>query len=352
MSAVLIGTPGAITPAGQFPLSNVVVAPDYYSYEGNWLFCAFAQSDILAARIGFGRGKMDWRDYGLEAAPISANAFFSRIEIITSQGIYAYLSADSDSGQSLQSNPTVLDLRFSHGQRDLIRLFGWPITRWQFQNPEGTLRADLTVQLNQLTVWPDFVMPNNIFGVSVGSAAVSGSVCIEGKSAAVDGSAVFDHPRIVVQRNAVPPFGWYLYSPIQFARGIQLACYYSEDGIGQRDEIYSAGMMVWKDGKGHWMPESRVSNLKLDSDGLPVQWETQLKGENSSASFSVKVRPLPLARGWGDADPSKTAGKYVAYPLLMEAEGEAELPSQKLRLEQGRGIAEFLVRKGLQPKFP
>jgi len=351
-SAVLLGRPGTFTPAGQFPTSNVIIDAERYSYEGNWLFCTFAQSDILAARIGFGRGKMDWRDYGLEAAPISVNALFSRIEIITSQGIYAYFSSDPDVGKSLSSSPTGLDLRLSRGQQDLIRMSGWPATRWEFQNPEGTLAADLTVQMDQLTVWPDFLMPNNIFGLSVGSATVGGNVCIDGQRIPVAGTAVFDHPRIVVQPNAVEPFGWYLYAPIQFADGIQLACYYSEDGTGQRDDIYSAGMMVSRDGEGHWLAGCQVSNLTLDSEGQPLQWQTQLRADGCSAFFSAKIRQLLLVRGWGDADPSRTPGKYVAYPLLMEVEGEAEFQGQRVRLEQGRGIAEFLVRKGFQPRFP
>src|SRR5258705_11320254 len=130
-SAVLLGRPGIITPAQEFPISNIVIAADRYSYEGNWLFCTFAQSDIVAARIGFGRGKMDWRDYGLEDAAMSANALFSRIEIITSQGIYAYLSSDPDAGKSLALSPIGLDLRLSQGRQDSIRMSGWPTTRWQ-----------------------------------------------------------------------------------------------------------------------------------------------------------------------------------------------------------------------------
>ncbi|MBM3800988.1 MAG: hypothetical protein FJW26_01625 [Acidimicrobiia bacterium] len=351
-SCVLLGRPGTIASAEEFPISNVMIDADRYSYEGNWLFCTFTQSDIVAARIGFGRGKMDWRDYGIESAPISANALFSRIEVITSQGIYAYFSSDPDAGKALASSSTGLDLRLRNGQQDLIRISGWPVMHWQFQNPEGTLTTDLTVQIKQMTVWPDFVMPNNTFAVSVGSAVVSGSVCIEGETQFVVGTVVFDHPRIVVQPNAVAPFGWYLYAPIQFSNGIQLACYYSEDGSGQRDDIYSAGMLVWKDGNSRWLAECQVSNLKLDSDSQPVQWETQLRSDGCSASFSAKIRQLPLVRGWGDADPSRTQGKYVAYPLLMEVEGEGVFESQQVRLEQGRGIAEFLVRKGFQPTYP
>lgn len=351
-SSVLLGRPGTITPTGEFPISNLIIDTERYSYEGNWLFCTFTQSDIVAARIGFGRGKMDWRDYGIESAPVSANALFSRIEVITSQGIYAYFSSDPEAGEALASSPASVDLRLRDGQQDLIRISGWPVMRWQFQNPETTLTTDLTVQLKQMTVWPDFVMPNNTFAVSVGSALVRGSVCIEGEPRSVAGTAVFDHPRIVVQPNSVATFGWYLYAPIQFSDEIQLACYYSEDGTGQRDDIYSAGMLVWKDGNGRWLADCQVSNLKLDSDGQPLEWETELRGDGCSASFSAKIRQLPLVRGWGDADPSRTQGKYVAYPLLMEVEGEGVFEGQQVRLEQGRGIAEFLVRKGLQPRFP
>ncbi len=293
---------------------------------------------------------MDWRDYGLDEAPISENSLFIRIEIITARGIYAYLSSDPNSGQALHSSATGLDIQLSQGHRDLIRIAGWPVMHWQFQNVEGTLGVDLRVTLNQLTVWPDFLMPNNTFGVSVGSAAVVGQVLIEGKTTSVAGAAVFDHPRIVVQPNQVAPFGWYLYSPIRFSDGTQLACYYAEDGFGQRDEIYSAAMMVWN-GEGHWLADCQASKLKLDTDGLPVQWENRLSGEGCSASFSVNICQLPLVRGWGEADPSRERSKYVAYPLLMEVEGEAQLHGKKVRLEDGSGIAEFLVRRGLQPRF-
>ncbi len=193
-------------------------------------------------------------------------------------------------------------------------------------------------------------MPNNTFGVSVGSAAVSGRVAdrrgdhVGGRSGRVRSSA---HRGAAESRGSV----WMvslLADPI--SDGTQLACYYAEDGVGQRDEIYSAAMMV-RDGKGHWLADCQVSNLKLDTDGLPVQWETHLSGEGCSASFSVKIRQLPLVRGWGEADPSRARGKYVAYPLLMEVEGEAQLQGRKVRLEDGSGIAEFLVRQGLQPRF-
>jgi hypothetical protein len=351
-SAVMTGRPGAFRRPEEFPLSNVVIAPDRYSYEGNWLFCSFNHSELLGVRVGFGRGRIDWRDYGLDEAPMTESALFSRVEVITTKGIHAYLFSSSTAGGKVRLVPDRFEIQFEEDGRQLFHLSGWPNMRWKFQNPEGSLRVDLSAELDGMLVWPDCVLPRNTFGMCLGTSQVEGIVHIEGKDLSVKGSGIFDHPRIQVEENNVPPFGWYLYSPVQFADGTQLACYYSQDGVGERDSIYSAAVLILADGKACWLGDCKVVNLKLDPDGLPVQWETLLSGEGAEISLRVKICQLPFLQGWGDADASKAQGKYVAYPLLMEVEGAAEFRCQMVRLEQGRGIAEFLVRKGLQPKFP
>jgi hypothetical protein len=111
-------------------------------------------------------------------------------------------------------------------------------------------------------------------------------------------------------------------------------------------------MAVLKNGKPYWMSNCEISQLRLDEEGLPLAWNTHLQGEGCSASFSVSIRQLPLKQGWGAADPSVTEGKYVAYPLLMNVEGEAKFDSETEVLRDGYGIAEFLVQQGLKPKFP
>ena len=155
----------------------------------------------------------------------------------------------------------------------------------------------------------------------------------------------------MIQENSVTPFGWYLYSPMRFVDGTQLACYYSEDGTGQCDSVYSAGLIKLPAGRACWLADCKVTNLELDSDGLPVRWETLLRGEGTQVSLQVKIRELPLLRGWGDADPAKLKGKYVAYPLLMEVDGEARILNEGIHLDHRSGIAEFLLRKGHQAKF-
>jgi hypothetical protein len=328
------------------------MAPNLYSYEGNWLFCSFDHSELLAARVGFGRGKMDWRDYGLDEAPATENALFWRVEVVTAEGIFAHLSSSPTAGQSVRVASDRMEVRFDEGGSELIHLSGWPNIRWRLRNPQGSLSVDLSAQLEGMLVWPDCLLPRNTFGMCLGTARVEGTVHIQGREFSVEGSGIYDHPRILVQKNAVAPFGWYLYSPVQFANGSQLACYYSQDSTGQRDSVYSAALFTLPGGKAWWLQDCDVLNFKLDDDGLPLQWETLLRGKETQISLSAKIRQLPLLQGWGEADPERTQGKYVAYPLLMEVEGEAELEGERVQLERGQGIAEFLVRKGLQPKLP
>ena len=351
-SAVLTGRPGVFRRPEEFPISNVVIAPDRYSYEGNWLFCSFNHPDLLGARVGFGRGRIDWRDYGLDEAPMTENALFCRVEVVTAKGIYAYLSSSSTSGQNVRLVPDRIDVQFEADGNQLIHLTGWPKMHWKFRNPQGTLCVDLWAQVDGMLVWPDCVLPRNTFGMCLGTCRVKGNVHIEGGDFSVQGSGIFDHPRIQVEENKVAPFGWYLYSPVQFADGTQLACYYSQDGVGEPDLIYSAALLTSADGKACWLGDCKVVNLRLDADGLPVQWEILHGGEGTQVSLRVKIRQIPFLRGWGDAAPAKGQGKYVAYPLLMEVEGEARILNEHNPLQHGRGIAEFLVRKGLQPRFP
>src|SRR5262245_16574661 len=181
---------------------------------------------------------------------------------------------------------------------------------------------------------------------------VEGVVHIEGRAVSVDGSGIFDHPRILLRENKVASFGWYLYSPVRFGNGTQLACYYSEDGNGERDSVYSAASLVLPGGGAYWLGDCNVVNLEVDTDGLPVRWVTLLRGDGIEGSLRMSVRQLPLLRGSGDADPATIQGKYVAYPLLMEVEGDARILDERIHLDRGSGIEEFLLRKGYQAKFP
>ncbi|MEW5979008.1 MAG: hypothetical protein AB1898_24705 [Acidobacteriota bacterium] len=350
-SRYMQGRPGQLVAPDSFAASNVRLSPAKYSYEGDWLFCSFKDAEWRAARIGFGRGKLDWTDYGVDDLPIADNALFWRVELIGRQGIYAFVSSDPSQGDGLASNEATLQVKFEQSGERLFQIEGWPDARWEFQSPGGALQVRLQVQPQKLAVWPDFVMPNNTFSMCLGSCRLGGTMVVEGGRQAVEGWGVFDHPRIVVEKNAVPPFGWYLYAPLCFSCGTQVISYYSQDGLGSKDRHYSMGFVTDTQGTAHWLTDHRVTQLKVGESDLPLSWSAELTGEEASVSYQARILDVPMIRGWGNANlPGK--GKYPGYPLLMEAEGECRIRGHRRKLENGGGICEFLVRKNLQPRYP
>jgi len=345
-SALMIGRPGELMSPDSFPASNVIMVRELYSYEGNWLSCSFPQQDIPAARLGFGLGKFDWADYGL-AQPVSPDALFYRIEVLTPEGLYACIVADESKGAAVESDAGRMDIRLRQDGHAWFRVAGWPEMEWHFESPDAALGADLAVSPHHVVLWPDMVMPRNTFALCLASCVVKGTVSISGRRVAVNGFGFYDHPRIVVQAHSAPPFGWYLYAPLRFADGTLVVSYYCEDGLGRKDAVYSAGVLVSPDGTSAWLPHSQVRRLQIDDANLPAGWEAQLGSDRISITYRVKVKKPRLAQGWGDA-----AGEYPAFPLLMQAEGECWSSSGARPLRGGSGIAEFVVRAGYQPQYP
>ncbi len=353
-SALMIGPVAAMLPVGEFPFENVLLDRDRYSYEGNWLFSTFDQADILATRIGFGLGRFHWEDYGLEAQPDSESSapISYRLEVITQAGVHACLYSDQQKGMAVRSDIKSIEINFCDNTSELFNLHGWPQMSWQFRNPDASIVAELQLGLIKMAVWPDCMMPNNTFSMCIGVGTVSGAISLEGKRVEVAGGGVYDHPRVVVGPNDVPPFGWYLYSPLRFPDGTFIVSYYAEDGLGKKDEHYSTGFLILPDGTCRWLNSAQIRRLDLGKDDLPVGWEAQLSGEGVTISYRTRIVGLSLVRASGLSDLDNQSGKYLAFPLLMETEGECKIDSVTKVLERGSGIAEFLVRKGYQPAFP
>ncbi len=351
-SSLMIGPVAEMLPVGKFPFENVLLARDRYSYEGNWLFSTFDHPDILAARIGFGLGQFHWEDYGLEAQPDSSAPISYRVEVITQAGVHACLISDQEKGVSVRSNSSAMEIKFHENQSEWFNLHGWPQMRWQFRSPDTSIVAELQVDLKNMAVWPDCVMPNNTFSMCIGVGTVSGAISLGGKRDEVSGGGVYDHPRVVVRPNAVPPFGWYLYSPLRFPGGTFVVSYYAEDGYGKKDKPYSTGFMSLPDGSCRWLKFAQISRLDLGKDDLPVGWESQLRGDGVTVSYRTRIIDLSLVRSSALSDRNQDSGKYLAFPLLMETEGEYTIGGVTKALERGSGIAEFLVRKGYHPVFP
>jgi hypothetical protein len=345
-SALMVGPVAQLAEPANFPFENVLINRDRYSYEGNWLFCSFDQPDVLAARIGFGLGRFHWQDYGLEPQDVTVPVAY-RLEVITPEGVVRpCLYSDPHLGSTVCSDPSSMDVRFRAGGADLFAVRGWPEIEWKFRSPDGAVAADLRLALKNMALWPDCIMPNNTLAMCIGVGRISGTFSFGDRVVEVSGGGVYDHPRVVVQSNEVAPFGWYLYAPLRFPDGSFVVSYFAEDGLGVKSVPYSTGFLTLPDGSSRWLRDVQVRGLKFDADGLPVAWETQLRGEGVAISYRTRVVPT------GCVGTPGAAGKYLAFPILMDAEGECSIDDEIVRLERGSGIAEFLARKGYQPVYP
>ena len=351
-SALMTGPVAELLPAGEFPIENVLLARDKYSYEGNWLFCNFDRSDIRAARIGFGLGRFHWEDYGLEAQPTAFAPVSYRVEVITETGVHACIFSDPEKGTHVRSDLTLMKIEFSENHQVRFNLSGWPQMHWRFQSRDAFIQVHLLLELKNMAVWPDCIMPNNTFSMCIGVGVVSGSISLGGKEVKVTGGGVYDHPRVVVQPNAVPPFGWYLYSPLRFSDGSYIVSYYAEDGLGAKDDLYSTGFFSSPDRICRWVESAQIRRLTFGKDGLPASWEAQLEGQGVSITYRTRIANLSLVHSPSLPDSDRPSGKYLAFPLLMESEGKCRVDGKVKTLRGGSGIAEFLVRKGHHPVFP
>ena len=343
-SALMAGNPGEILAANSFPVENLIMNPGRYTYEGNWLFCSFPGCEIRAARLGFGQGGFRWEDYGLEPAAGSGIPFAYRLELITPTGVEACLLSTEYPAHPVVSSPERIDIAFRQNGTDLFRIAGWPRMRWLFGSPDNGMSAELEVTAESVTVWPDCVMPHNTFSMAIGTCRIEGVFRRNGGETPVSGSGFYDHPRVLVEDNRdAPPFGWYLYAPVSFADGCTLAGYHAEDGTGRCDAQYSRAFFTAPGGIRRWLDRLRVRNLRFDADGLPCGWEMDAEGAGAGIHCAVHAEPLACIR------PST---RYLAFPILMSVEGELVEGASRVPLQQGSGIAEFLVRKGYEPNYP
>jgi hypothetical protein len=348
-----MGPAGRIISASEFSHDNLIMARDRYSYEGNWLFCTFDQLDFLGARLGFGLGKFHWQDYGIETGSAPLNPIAFRLEVITSVGVHACLFSDNELGTAVTSESSSMDVRFHDDGEELFRLQGWPQMSWNFKSPDGSIGADLQVTPHRMVVWPDCLLPNNTFSMCIGTCDVTGTVFLESREIKVSGGAVYDHPRVLVRPHDVPSFGWYLYAPLRFPDGTFLVSYYLEDGLGQKDEDYSAGFLVLPDQSNRWLSRCEVRSLKVDGKELPTRWEAELTGQDVHISYRSRIVDLPVVHMSGGLSiQDSSSEKYLAFPLLMDVEGECTLDGVTRKLTSGSGIAEFLVRKGYRARYP
>jgi len=351
-SAWMTGSVGQIVAPEYFPPTNVSMAPGKYDYEGNWLFCSFDSAVIRAARIGFGQGRFGWEDYGLDPAEGPGIPLAYRIEVISKSSVQACLFSRSYGRTPVESGSNPMHLGFGDEGTELFRMEGWPQMLWRFQSTCGALAVALQVLPQCLVLWPDSLLPHNTFSMCIGACTVRGVVRTAGQEIRVAGGGFYDHPRVVAETNDVAQFGWYLYAPVRFSNGTMIVGYHAEDSAGRIEEVYSAALLTTPGGVHRWLRKLRVRNLQFDVHERPRSWEAEMNGQGVHIRYSVRIEQLAVARLCTSEPGQPGSDQYLGFPLSMAVEGECTLDGVTTRLEQGSGIAEFLVRRGYRPEYP
>lgn len=340
-SPLLDGSIGETVSAAVFPRSNWIMDETRYDYEGNWAFCLLDDPEISGARFGFGRGPFDTRDYG-GAKPPSRDHFLLQIELMFRDGAVLWFGNELFKGTQVRSDPNRLDVWLESGGKELFRIQGWPAMQWDFGSADGEAEVHARIGLRQVTILPDCIMPRNRFAMWVAFGSIEADVRHRDRQRRVTGTVFYDHPRIKVEANEVPPLGWYLYTPIRLSDGSCIAAYHAEDSRGRRMDDYSFCLYVDNVGRCRWLSSQAVMEMATDADGRLKRWKNAWQGEGLTIRAESEVRDTTIFRSWGSAKAPQTRRDYENVPLIFDAHVSIEHPGEALSLT-GTGLAEYLV---------
>lgn len=341
-SPCFTGTIGQTILPQDFPASNYLIDTSRYDYEANWAFCVFDSDEVPAARFGFGRGRFDFSDYGLDT-PCDPSFLMLQIELMTREGAALWLASSRFKADNIRHDCTQMDIEFKSADQTVFRIKGWPQMNWQFESDDREIAVDMRLDVQNVTILPDCVMPRNWFAMWLAICHAEGTVHFQDKTTRLTGTAFYDHPRLLVQPNAAPPFGWYLYTPIRFADGSYLVSYFAQDGNGNRVDEYSFGLYINRDGVSHWLATSDVTQRKFDGDGRLQSWQTTWRGSGIECTAEFVVRPTDIRKIWGGQTVPRTRREYSNVPLVFDCQATMHRDSRVNHLA-GIGLAEYLPR--------
>jgi hypothetical protein len=293
---------------GAFPVSNVSIDDTRFDYEGNFAFCRFKSAEIYGARIGFGRGALDWRDYGGSEGP-DRSFLMVDVDVMAADGAVIWQSKGRFRAANTTISTTKCELRL--GNNNVFNLRGWPRSRWQFDTDDRYTSVHLTLDPLAVAILPEYVMPSNRFSMWLALCRVVGRVRLGTRTWRLKGTAHYDHPRISVEESGAAQFGWLIYAPISLSDGSYFSGYYTEskDGSAVEGQCY-AWLFEPDSGRSTWFDRSEVRQLVLDNDGRPLAWRIAWIGEQESLEITSTVRPTAIARAWGNPGIGPTGADY------------------------------------------
>lgn len=344
-SAFFDGEVGCSVDPRSFPSCNYIRNARAYECEGDWVFCRFEGPEVYAGRFGFTRGAVDFTDYGA-SAPNPPSYLQPHIELLTRDGAVLWYGTGMFDGRQMQSASDRVDMTMSGGGKTVFHVAGWPRMTWVMQCPNSDLSLDVALDLEQVIILPDAVLPRMTFSMWMATAAITGTCRIDGRTVGLRGTAFYDHPRINARRNDVGPFGLYHYTPTVLADGSRLISYYSRNRANQWHQDYSFAYWVRPGQPVVPLRSVAMSEMRFDADRLLEQWHLRWEGEGITIEGRSRVTPMPIRRIWGGPGVNLSRHKNPMIPLPFDSDLAITQAGQITRTT-GQGFAEFVAHPEL-----
>jgi hypothetical protein len=325
-SAVFGGPVGVTVPVARVAEHDYLLDTRRYPSEGYWAFCRFDNEEIPAIRLGFEIG-------GFNPGPTDATPdpdyLQLHLEVVTGDGGLYWLPSGEYGAHEVVSDPEALDVWFETQGREVFRLQGWPDVACHFVSVDGDLEVDLRFDLTTVTVLPDAVLPQCVFGMWESMGHAHGHVRYRDRAVAFDGTVFLDHPRVIERRHDVTARQMYLYTTLRLEDGGGLFGYYARDVLGQPITDYCFGIYVDPSGEGRMLSEANLERLDVDEDGIANGWRVTWRGGGLTVEADVDVRPSPILRSWGGPNAPRSRRDFGFPPLVLDG---------AVRVHEGDGV--------------
>jgi hypothetical protein len=265
---------------------------------------------------------------------------------MTQDGALLWTSSDGFTAQQVTMAAGEVDRRLVANQNEIFHVQGWPKMSWRFRSDDGEMEIHLQFHPANVTILPDLVMQHNLFAMWLAIGRVQGEVRFGENRRHVSGTMFFDHPRINLQPNDAPPFGWYIYTPMRFDDGSYLAGYFTRDAVGHIRDDYSFGLYIDAGGHGHWLEQTNLDDLQFDKWGQPRSWRQHWQGTGITLTTTSRVKPATILKAWGGLSMAQTDEENRNIPLVFDTEARIMQGDQTCRVAAG-GVAEYLAHPRL-----
>jgi hypothetical protein len=336
-SRVFAARVGETYPAAAWAVADIIVDRRRFTSDGDWAFCRFDSEEIPAVRMGFQAGSYE---IGAVDGTPDAGRLQLHLEVMTREGAYLWIPTSRFGAASLRSATDGKEVRLEVDGSDLLAISGWPTMAWHVRSDDDELEVRLELDARTVTVLPDCLLPHVVFGMWETMARARGEVRVGRAMHPVEGHVFYDHPRVLRERHDVLPRQRYLYTTLALEDGTGLFGYHADDVSGDPIADYCFGISVDPDGRGTFLPRARMTGLTLDADGIPRSWSLSWAGDDVTVDAEVRVRPMPLARGWGGPSAPTSRAGYIIFPLVLDATVTLGRNGQERTLT-GAGMGEY-----------